>query len=556
VAELVATVAGVQLSRDDLAELVDRTEGWPAGVYLAALSLCGRPSPSAFVRQLTGDSRFIADFLLEEVLDKQPAEVRRFLARTSILSRFSAPLCDAVHGPGDAGAMIEHLERENLFVVPLDDTRGWFRYHHLFAQVLRSGLARAEPEMLPVLHERASAWFLGSGLADEAIIHAHAARDTAAVINLIAGHWYASIASGHVATVRRWLSLLGDEMISAHPVAAHCAAWTAALSGDRESVGRWLPIVRMAEHDGPLPDGFRSMQSSAALLEATSGFGGIGPMRDAAAEAIRLEPVPESPWHALARASHAIALYWCGDRAAAARQAQMALSSPSSFGLTRMLAYAAWSLSEADEGDLDHADRLACSAREIVAGLGPDLGEAPQGSLAYTAAGAVAARRGRLTEARQDFERALELRRRQPGISPWPTMEILLRLAPVMLETGDGPAAAGLLAGARQLLNSLPDGAGVQLARLDLIERRLRGHTSSVPPGQPLTEREKTVLRLLGGTLSLREIGQELYLSQNTIKTHIRSIYRKLGVSTRDDAIVAGRESDFLLADSSAVTGD
>ncbi len=241
VAELVATVAGVELSRDDLADLVDRTEGWPAGVYLAALSLCGHPSPGAFIRQFTGDSRFIADFLAEEVLRRQPAEVRQFLARTSILSRFSAPLCEAVDGPAGARAMIEHLERENLFVVPLDDTREWFRYHHLFAQVLRSELTRSEPGIVPELHRRASAWFLRSGLADEAIIHAHAARDVAGVIKLIAWHWYAYVASGRVATVRRWLSLLGDEMISADPVAAHCAVWTAALSGDRESVRRWLP---------------------------------------------------------------------------------------------------------------------------------------------------------------------------------------------------------------------------------------------------------------------------------------------------------------------------
>jgi LuxR family maltose regulon positive regulatory protein len=525
-------------------DLADRTEGWPAGVYLAALSLHGHPSPSAFVRQFTGDSRFIVDFLVEEVLGRQPAEVRQFLARTSILSRFCAPLCEAVDGSAGAGTILDLLERENLFVVPLDDTRQWFRYHHLFAQVLRSELTRSEPGIVPALHERASAWFLRSGLADEAISHAHAARDVAGVINLIAWHWYAYTASGQVATVRRWLSALGDEMIGAHPVAAHCAAWTAALSGDRESLRRWLPIVKTAEHDGPLPDGFRSLQSSAALLEATFGFDGLGPMRDAALEAIRLEPVPGSPWHALARAAYATALYWCGEPAAAAGQAQLALSSPSSIGLIRMLAYATWSLAEADEGNPDHAGRLAHSAREIVADLGPGFGDAPQSSLAYTASGAVAAQRGRLPEARREFERALEIRRRHPGISPWATVEILLRLAPVLLETGDQTTAAGLLAEARQVLSALPDGADAQLARLDLIERLLPGHLPSVTPGRPLTEREETVLRMLGGTMSLREIGQELYVSPNTVKTHIRSIYRKLGVSTRSDAIAAGRDID------------
>jgi LuxR family maltose regulon positive regulatory protein len=546
VAELVGAVAGVELSQDDLADLVDRTEGWPTGIYLAALSLRGHSSPSAFIHQFTGDSRFVVDFLAEEVLSQQPPEVRQFLARTSILSRFCAPLCDAVNGSADAATVIDLLERENLFVVPLDDTRQWFRYHHLFAQVLRSELARAEPEIVPALHERASTWFLHSGLADEAISHAHAARDAAGVVNLIAWHWYAYVASGDVATVRRWLDALGDEMVSADPVAAHVAAWAAAISGDREALRRWLPLVKAGKHDGPLPDGVRSMESSAALLQGLFGFDGIGPMRDAGAEAIRLEPDPASPWHALARAAYATALYWSGDLCAAAEHARAALSSPSSIGLIRMLAFATLSLTEVDEGKLAHAEQLAHSARDIVADAGPGLGAAPQSSLACTAVGAVAARRGQLTEARREFEHALELRRRQPGISPWATVEILLRLAPVLADSGERPQAAALLAQARQVLTLSPDGADSQLARLDRVERRLAARPRDGSPGGPLTEREATILRLLRGSLSLREIGQELFLSQNTIKTHTRAIYRKLGVSTRHDAIAMGRTIDIL----------
>src|ERR1700691_53673 len=157
-AELVAAAAGVELSRDDLADLVDRTEGWAAGLYLAALSLRGYRSPTVFIREFTGNSRFIVDFLAEEVLSRQSAEIRHFLACTSILSRFCAPLCDAVVGSDNAAEIIDTLERENLFVVPLDDTRQWFRYHHLFAQMLRDQLARAEPEIVPALHERTSDW--------------------------------------------------------------------------------------------------------------------------------------------------------------------------------------------------------------------------------------------------------------------------------------------------------------------------------------------------------------------------------------------------------------
>ena len=546
VAELVAGAAGIELSEPDLADLVGRTEGWPAGVYLAALALREHPSPSAFIRQFTGDSRFVVDFLAEEVLSHQPAGIRQFLVRTSTLSRFCAPLCDAVVGSADAAEIIDILERENLFVVPLDDTRQWFRYHHLFAQVLRSELARTEPEIVPVLHERASDWLRRSGLADEAISHAQAVGDVAEVVNLIADNWYAYVASGQVATVRGWLNSLGDATVTAHPVAAHCGAWAAALSGDRESLRRWLPIIEAAEHDGPLPDGLRSLRSSAALLKGTFGFEGIGPMRDAAAEAIVLELDPASPWHALARATYAAALYWSGDLDAAAAEADRALSASASIGIIRMLAFSILSLVAVDQAKLTRAEQLARSARDILADADSGLAGAPQSSLAYTAVGAVFAQRGLLTEARQEFERALQVRRSQSGISPWATVEVLIRLSPVLFGTGDRQEAVALAQEARLLLTSAPDGAGPQLARLDRLERRLAGRPQGVPTGGPLTEREVTVLRLLRGTLSVREIGQELSVSQNTIKTHTKAIYRKLGVSTRHDAIARSRDIDIL----------
>ena len=545
-AALVAAIAGLELTEPDLADLVERTEGWAAGLYLAALSLREHPSPGAFIRHFTGDSRFVVDFLAEEVLSRQPTAIRQFLARTSILSRFCAPLCAAVAGSANSAEIIDILERENLFVVPLDDNRHWFRYHHLFAQVLRSELALTEPEIVPALHDRASAWHRLSGSADEAISHAHAAGDVPEVIDLIATHWYAYVDSGRVATVRGWLSSLGESAVSADPVAAHCAAWAAALSGDRESLRRWLPIVETGPHAGALPDGITSMRSSAALLKGTFGFDGIGPMREAAAEAVALETDPASPWYALARSAYATALYWSGELDAAVEQAQDALSSRSAVGIIRMLAFAISSLTEADEGDLARAEQLARAASEIVGDAGPGLAAAPQSALAYAAAGAVLARRGRLTEARREFEHALRIRRRQFGISPWVTMEVLLRLAPVLLDTGDRRGAVALLEEARQLLTSSPDGAGPQLARLDRLDRRLAGRPRQVSLAEPLTERETAVLRMLRGSLSLREIGQELYLSQNTIKTHTRAIYRKLGVSTRHDAIARGQDIDIL----------
>jgi LuxR family maltose regulon positive regulatory protein len=544
-AELVAAVAGLELSPADLAKLVDLTEGWPAGIYLAALLLHGRPSPHDVIQRFSGKSRFVEEFLAEEVLGRQPGHVRQFLLRTSILGRFCAPLCEAVTGSADAAEIIDTLERENLFVVPLDDTRQWFRYHHLFAEMLRAELSRAEPEIVPALHERAAAWYRRSGCADEAISHACSAGDVAGVIDLMARHWYAYVNSGQVATVRRWLSLLGDDIVSAEPLAAHCAAWAAALSGDQESLRRWLPLVKAGDYEGALPDGIRSLRSSAALLQGIFGFEGIGRMRAAAAEAVALETDPASPWHALARISYASALYLSGDFDAAVVQAQH--TSPAGApALTRVLGLAVLSLVAVDRGELDQAEQWARTAQEILASADPGLSAAPQSSLAFTAAGEVAARRGWLIEARWEFERALESRRGKQGISPWPTLELLLRFAPVLSDLGDRPRALALLTEARSILVASPDGAEAQFARLDRIERRLAGRPQSIALGAPLTEREAAVLRLLRGSLSLREIGQELYLSQNTIKTHTRAIYRKLGVSTRHDAIARGYDIDIF----------
>ncbi len=544
-AELVAAVAGLELSPADLAELVDRTEGWPAGIYLAALLLRGRPSPHDVIRQFSGDSRFVEKFLAEEVLGRQQGNVRQFLLRTSILGRFCAPVCDAVTGSADAAEVIDVLERENLFVVPLDDTRQWFRYHHLFAEMLRAELGRAEPDIVPVLHERAAAWHRRSGSTDEAISHEFSAGHVAGVIDLMARHWFSYVDAGQVATVRRWLSLLGDGVVSAEPLAAHCAAWAAALSGDQESLRRWLPLVEAGQHEGALPDGIRSLRSSAALLQGTFGFEGIGRMRAAAAEAVALEPDPASPWHALARVSYASALYLSGDFDAAAVQAQHG-SPAEAPALIRVLGFAVLSLVAVDRGQLDQAEQWARTAQDILARADPGLSAAPQSSLAFTAAGEVAARRGRLIDARWDFERALETRRGKHGISPWPTLELLLRFAPVLSDLGDRPRAVALLTEARSILVASPDSAEAQFARLDRIERRLAARPRSIALGAPLTEREAAVLRLLRGPLSLREIGQQLYLSPNTIKTHTQAIYRKLGVSTRHDAVARGHDIDIF----------
>ena len=540
---LVRAVSAVELSEPDGTDLVRRTEGWPTGVYLAAMSLRGHPSPGDFVHQFTGDNRFVADFLAEEVLSQQPAEIRQFLMRTSILDRFCAPLCDAVAGTDDAAAVIDVLERENLFVVPLDETRRWFRYHRLFAQVLRSQLARTEPEMVPALHERASAWNQAAGLPAEAIKHALAADDAPRAVNLVAKNWPAHANSGKAGTVLGWMRSLPDDQIAANPLAAHCAAWAAAHSDEPEALRRWIPVIEAGCYQGPLPDGIQSLKSSAALLRGVHGFDGLRVMRDSARTAVKLETDPRSPWYGLARAAYGFSLYLCGDLRQAEEQLAEAARNEVAATPLGIPGLSALALIAVRQHDLPRAEDLARQARSLATRY--ELEDAPQSSLAYTATGAVYAAQERYEEALAEFKRAVPSHGRTPGMSPWAALEGMLALAQVLLDLGDSARAAEVIDDAQDVLILYPDDVQALATRLQRLSHRL-APASRAGFADPLTDREVAVLRLLRGTLSLREIGQELGVSPNTVKTYTRAIYRKFDVSSRHDAVERGRDTGIL----------
>lgn len=545
-AGLIGAVAGSPLGQRDLADLVDITEGWPAAVYLAALSLRTH-DPGEFIHEFTHGNRYVADYLLEEVISRQPERVVRFLTDTAILNRFTAALCDAVTARRDAAEIIDVLERENLFIVALDESRRWFRYHHLFAQALRARLTSSEPALAPLLHRRASEWFRTQGFPDEAISHALAGGDTATAVEMMALHWYSYINSGRIETVSGWLKALGDHAITSNALAAHIAAWTAALSGQPGTVQRLLPVIDAGGDRGPLPDGMHSLRSSAALLRATFGFDGIRVMRESAATAVELENDPASPWHALALNSLGFSLYMSGEPGAA-EALRRAVMSGVADPVIQLTATSMAALVAIAEGRLAEGSALADAALRIA---DESLGNTPQASLAYLAVAAGWAEQGRLEEARRELLRALQSRRHKMGMSPWPTIEIMFRLAAVLHSLGDEAEAGRLATEIDNALTLLPDGAEAQRTRLELLRRRI-----STAPGiepisagqvQGLTSREMTVLRMLRGTMSTAEIAQQLELSSNTVKTHTRAIYRKLAVSTRPAAVTRARELGLLL---------
>ncbi len=231
---------GIALTSRDVAALESRTEGWAAGLQLAALSMQGREDVSGFITAFTGDDRYIVDYLVEEVLQRQPERVRSFLLHTSILDRLNGPLCDAVTGQEDGKGMLEALERGNLFVVPLDDKRQWYRYHHLFADVLRAHLIEEQPGEAPALQRRAAAWFEETGMPAEAIEQARAAGDHESVARLLAANFEEFERIGQYASISSWSASLPEEMVRKRPRLALIHAASAVASDDNLQAARRL----------------------------------------------------------------------------------------------------------------------------------------------------------------------------------------------------------------------------------------------------------------------------------------------------------------------------
>jgi LuxR family maltose regulon positive regulatory protein len=265
------------LTAQDVAVLEGRTEGWIAAIQLAGLSMQGRDDIAGFIARFAGDDRYIVDYLVEEVLHRQPERVRTFLLETSILSRLSGPLADAVTGQGGGKAMLEALERQNLLLVPLDDRREWYRYHHLFADVLQAHLRDERPEHVAELHRRATEWFEQDGERAEAIRHAMASKDFARAADLIELAMPATTRDRQDATLRRWLEALPDEVIRARPVLSNGYAGSILVRGETEGVEarledaeRWLDLADESASTMVVADedAFRTLPARIAMHRA------------------------------------------------------------------------------------------------------------------------------------------------------------------------------------------------------------------------------------------------------------------------------------------------
>jgi len=536
---------GLGLPDDDVGKLYTRTEGWPAGLYLAALSLRDRPDRSGFVAEFAGTDRHIVDYLIEEVLLAQQPDVREFMVKTSVLERMSGPLCGAVVGTPTAPATLGRLARSNLFVVALDATTDWYRYHHLLHACLSAELARADPTSMAELHRRAAGWHIANGDVSDAVRHTIAAGDHDEARELIARHWAPMmLVTAGERTVADWFAALPDTVIGGDLRLCVARSYIGLSMGQMDVVATWLKAAETAPLPAPFQDGFSSARGALACVRAGYYWqtGDVATAMQAAQDVLAAE-APTSPWRGIGYAviglTHAAHSEWEAARESMETWVEIGRGAgqvvPQISGLSHS---AAWS-TELD--DWERAARAAEAALMMSAECGYEEHWICAG--AHFATARALERASQLDNAKVEMRRALELARR--GAGPVTTAWLLTHLVRLLVTCHDPAGARRCLEEARAALASAPDAAAVT-GMVAAAERRLAARGRARAAAEGVSERELMVLRLLASSLTQREIGNELYLSLNTVKSHTRSIFRKLGVSGREEAVNRARELELI----------
>jgi LuxR family maltose regulon positive regulatory protein len=535
--------ARVELTDGEVTELTRRTEGWPVALYLAALSI--KAEPAANRAGLNGRERFLVDYLQSALLSQlSPTEVQ-FLTRTAVLERLSGPLCDAVLDTTGSAEMLEGLERSNLLVVPLDRQRDWYRYHPLFRELLRGELERHEPELVRELTLRAAGWCQDQGLVEAAIGYAMDVGDADLVARGVEQAAISVYRSGRLATVQGWFDWFDDRgLIQHYPAVAVLGAWVQALGGHAAAAERWADAAERGTYEGLLPDGSASIEGWRALLRAKLCRHGVTQMRADAEQALTLIPVG-SLWRAPAQLLLGIAQLLAGDLGAADRALAAAVEVAQDTGATlaASVALAERALLAIGRRDWQDAEALVAQARLVVASA--RLEECVTSLVVYAAGARVAIHHGDLDQAGQDLARAEQLRPQATHALPYYAVQARLELTRAYIALTDLAAARRVLGEVEDLLRWRPD-LGTVPQQASQLRSHLDHARGQVVGAAPLTTAELRLVPLLATHLSFREIGQRLYLSQHTVKTQAMSIYRKLGASSRGQAVQRVQEIDLL----------
>ncbi len=530
--------AGIELSPEEVLSLVRRTEGWPAGLHLAALSLRGQNRNHPHADEFAGDDRFVSEYVREEFLSGLSADETEFLIGTSVLERLSGSVCDAVLEREGSADMLARLARSNVMLVALDRSQTSYRYHSLFADVLRAELRRREPGREADLHRRAGEWCERHGDATGAMDHAIAAHDIHRAGRLLWGSALQHGGRGSDEATRGWLGRFTGDELSSSPILALAAAGSSFAAGDLYEAERWTSLADRAPRDTDV------VEAGVAIMRAAIGRDGIARMGSDAARARKLL-AEDSPWIALCLFLEGVAWHLTGDRTRAQEQLQdaahrAAVPAP----MFQALCLAQLALLAIEEGDTDRAGVLTARAGAQVERCGLD--RCPMTALVVAVSAAVRAEQGRAEQARSDLRHALELLGEIVDPSPWYEVECRILLARATLRLNGLTAAREMLAMAAGPLGRTPD-AGVLAGWIDETRAEVDlALDSTAESDWSLTTAELRVLRYLPSHLSFREIAERLFVSPNTVKTHARGIYRKLGVSCRGSAVDRARDAGLI----------
>jgi LuxR family transcriptional regulator, maltose regulon positive regulatory protein len=532
-AEQIFAAAQVSITREVAAAVTERTEGWPVGLRLAAMIARDGDGEGLSV---SGEDRYVTDYLYREAVIHLPPEVQRFLRCTAVLDQLCAPLCDALLADSGAQQQLRNLEDANMFLVPLDRRREWYRYHSLFREFLLGELRRVEPDVIEKLHLRAADWYESNGSPAMAVEHLLNTTERNRCVQLVTELILPTYQMGHMSTVQRWLSAIGDSAVEAYPPLAVLAGWTTVLTGQTADAERWAAIVDAASFDLVPVDGSASFDSARAMLRAVMCRAGPAQMLADASFAVAQEP-SWSPWRAAALYLCAEAHLLIGDDDQAGilfmESATVAVAMSNSSSL--VLSESELALLAMDSG------RWAAAAEHVQRALDAieehRMHDYAISLLAFAAAARLAVHRGDATEAERQLAHAMRARPSCTYVLPSVAMRLRLQLAKVYRASGDATTARHLLKEIDDILSHRAD-LGALVDEVDELRQVL---TSGAQPGTtggaPLSPAELRLLPYLQTHLTVREIGDRLFVSRNTASSEIGSIYRKLGASSRSDAV-------------------
>ncbi len=517
---------------DDLRRLWERTEGWPAGIYLATLGRSRAPLRSPTV-DASGRDPYIADYLRSEVLAALPDEDITLLTRSSVLETVGGPETAEVVDIPDADGRLAHLALANPLIARLPTDEPHYRYHLLLREFLIQELERREPGATPLLHRRAAAAFASRRQFGEAVEHALAAGDTDAAARLVTAIGLPTFFAGRGGTLEHWLRAFDEDVYERHPPLAVLSAWFNALAGRPAEADRLARIVERSTFVGPPGDGTASFQSGRSMLEALMCRRGPDDALANAAFAADQEGV-DSPWRTVALIMHGAGWLMVGDPARADERFAEAIEAAAPTGANPMVAFAERALLALRRGDVRAAERFVAEA-EVALRRG-HFAEIASALVVHAAAARVAIALGDPTRARQAIAHAQTLRPLGTYALPWFSVHSFVELGRAHLALADPPGARRLVRDAESIVRVRP-ALGTLVLELADLRRRLAEEETMIGGATSLTNAELRLLPLLPTYLSFQDIADRLFLSRNTVKTQALSLYGKLGAASRGEAV-------------------